>query len=133
MNDERGIVISWLIKVVLMLAVVGSIAFDGASILVNTFTLDSAADDTALALSLQIDTDEFGTNDQEVLLAAQSFIASGESSAQDAKVVPNGTHVDEQGVIHVKLKRAAKTIVVSRVEAIRKWGIARGEGRAATN
>ena len=133
MNNEQGVIVTWLVKVLLMLAVFGSIAFDGAAILVNTFTLDSAADDAAIFLSLQIEPDQFGTNDQEVLLAAQNFIASAESSAPDAKVVPSGTHVDEQGVIHVKLKRTANTLIVSRVERIRKWGIARGEGSASTN
>ena len=133
MTNERGVVVTWLIKVVLLLVVFGSIAFDAVSIVVNYFTLDSAADDAAIALSLQIDPDQFGANDHEVFLAAQNFIASGDSNSPDAKVLVNGTHLDEQGVIHIRLRRTAKTIFVSRVEVIRKWGVATGEGQAATN
>src|SRR5688572_31019160 len=95
-SNERGVIISWLVKLVLTLAVIGVIVFDFGSIAVNYFTLDSAADDAAVALSLAIDTDAFGTNDAEVVQGAKNLIASDESLAGDARVIAKRTHVDEQ-------------------------------------
>ena len=132
-RDERGVIINWLVKLVLTLAIFGVIVFDFGSIAVNYFTLDSAADDAAVALSLAIDTDDFGTNDAQVVQAAENLIASDESLAGDARVVDARTHVDEQGVIHITLRRAADTLVVDQIDAIRKWGVATTEGSASTN
>lgn len=132
-GNERGVIVSWLMKLLVGLAVVAVIMFDAGSILVNTFTLDTAADDTAIALSLAINPDQFGTNDEEVFLAAKELVASGTTNAADAKVVHSGTNVDEESVIHVKLKRTANTIVVKRISAIEKWARATAEGQASTN
>src|SRR5687768_8523579 len=112
LRDQRGIVISWLVKITLFLAIVGVFVFDAGSILVNVFTLDSAADDTAIALSLVITDDPFGRSDQVVFEQAQSLVASDDTLAGDARVIQNGTFVDEQGVVHVKLRRVADTLVV---------------------
>ncbi len=131
-RDERGILLSWLAKIVVGIAMFGVIAYDGGSILFNYFTLDSAADDLALALSLAIETDDFGTNDEEVFEGAKTLIAAGQVDASGARVVRNGTGVDEEGIIHVKLKRVASTIVVERIAPLQKWARATGEGQAST-
>jgi hypothetical protein len=133
LHDQRGIIINWLLKLLLVLSIIGVIVFDTGSVVVNHFTLDSAANDAAIALSLAIETDEFGTNDAQVVEAAKTLIASDQTLAGDARVVARRTHVDEEGVIHVTLRRTANTLVVQRVEAIRKWGIATTEGTASTN
>lgn len=133
MGNERGVVVSWLLKLLVGLAVVAVILFDAGSILVNYFTLDGAANDTAIALSLSIEPDDFGTNDEEVFEAAKSVVASGSTNAADAKVLRNGTNVDEEGIIHVKLRRTATTFVVKHISAIRKWARATAEGQASTN
>lgn len=131
-GNERGVVVSWLVKILVGFVIVGVIIFDAGSILVNYFTLDSSATDTAIALSLAIEPDEFGTNDEQVYQAAKILVAGGTTNAADAKVVHNGTNVDEEGVIHVKLKRVANTIVVKRIAAIAKWAKAKAEGSAST-
>ena len=132
-DNERGVVVSWLLKMLVGFTIAAIVVFDGGSILVNFFTLDSAADDTAIALSLAIEPDQFGTNDEEVYLAAKELVAGGTTGAAGAKVVRSGTNVDEEGIIHVKLKRFADTIVIKRIKAIRKWALATGEGQASTN
>jgi len=131
-RDERGVIISWLFKLVLFLSVVGVLVFDVGSILVNVFTLDSAADDTAIALSLIVDPAAVATNDQQVFQQAQLLVASDATLAGDATVVESGTHVDEQGVVHVKLRRVADTLVVEQFTALRKWARATAEGSAST-
>jgi hypothetical protein len=132
-QDERGIIISWLIKVTLFLAVVGVFVFDAGSIVVNIFTLDSAADDTAIALSLIVDPQQVGLDDSRVFEQAQLLVASDETLASDARVVRNGTHLDDQGVVHVKLVRVADTLVVEQFTALKKWARATAEGSASTN
>ena len=132
-RDERGVIVNWLVKLVLGLAVLGVIVFDFGSIAVNYFTLDSAADDAAVALSLAIETDDFGTNDAQVVQAAETLIASDDSLAGDARVIVRRTHVDEDGVIHITLRRAADTLLVDQIDAIRQWGVATAEGSASTN
>ena len=131
--DERGIVISWLIKITLFLAVIGIFVFDAGSIVVNIFTLDSAADDTAIALSLIVDPSTVGLDDNRVFEQAQLLVASDETLAADARVIRNGTHLDDQGVVHVKLTRVADTLVVDQFTALRKWARATAEGSASTN
>ncbi len=132
--DERGVLVSWLVKIMLGLAVAGVIAFDLGSILVNYFTLDSAANDTAIALSLGFEhADPFGTADHDVFMRAKEIIESGDSGASDAKVIRNGTNLDDQGFIHVELKRVAKTLVAKYIPPLRKYTRARVSGHAATN
>jgi hypothetical protein len=132
-NNERGVLVSWLMKLLIGFAIAGVVLFDGGSILVNYFTLDSAADDTAVAVSLAIETDQFGSNDEAVFQKTVEIVASGSTGAADAKVVHNGTFVDEQKLIHVKLKRVASTFLVKRIQVIAKWARAVAEGTALAN
>src|SRR5688500_1958465 len=111
LRDQRGVIMNWLGKLVLLLAIFGVIAFAGGAILFNYFTLDSAVDDAAVALSLAIETDEFGTNDEQVVEAAKTLLETGQVDAAGAKVVEKETHVDEAGIIYVKLRRVASTLI----------------------
>lgn len=131
-RDERGIIISWLVKITLFLAVIGVFVFDIGSILVNVFTLDSAAHDTAIALSLIVDPATIGLDDQGVFEQAQLLVASDETLAGGARVIRNGTHLDDQGVVHVKLRRTADTLVVEQFTALRKWARATAQGSSST-
>lgn len=132
-EDQRGVVIGWLVRLTLFLAVIGVLVFDAGSILVNVFTLDSAADDTAVALSLIVDPSTVGLDDRRVFEQAQLLVASDETLAGDARVLESGTHIDDQGVVHVTLVRVADTLVVDQFTALKKWARATAEGTASTN
>lgn len=132
-EDERGVVVDWLLKLVLMLAILGVVVYDAGSIIVNHFTLDTAANDTANAISLAISGRPFPPNQNELLLEVKQLVASGETGADTARVVPNGTFIDTSGVVHIMLRRTADTIVVEQIEAFRDWGKATADGRAASN
>src|SRR5688572_6222420 len=54
-RDESGIIVSWLLKIVLLLAVIGVVGFDLGSIVVNNVTLDSSAETVAVSVSLIVD------------------------------------------------------------------------------
>jgi hypothetical protein len=133
LRDERGVVFDWLLKLVLFLAISGVVLYDAGSIVVNHFTLDAAANDTANAISLSIAQRARSPNQNELLLLARQLVASGETGAPMAEVVPEGTFIDTSRVIHIALRRRADTIIVEQIEVFRDWALATADGRAASN
>jgi hypothetical protein len=132
-EDERGVVIDWLLKLVLFLGVLGVVGYDAASIGVNYFTLDSAANDTANAVSLAISQAPYEPNQPQLILDVKELVASGETGAGDARVVEKETFIDSFGVVHIALRRKANTIIVTHIPAFRGWAKATADGRAASN
>jgi hypothetical protein len=132
-EDERGVVIDWLLKLVLFLAVLGVVGYDAGSIAVNHFTLDSAANDTANAVSLAISERPFPPNQNQLWLDVKQLVASGETGAGTARVVEEGTFVDSFGIVHVTLRRKADTLIVKHIPAFSGWAKATADGRAASN
>jgi hypothetical protein len=133
LRNERGIIADWLVKVVIGMVVFGVILFDVGSILVNFFTLDSAADDVAIAVSTDVgaaDVRQF--TDQEILRMVKEVVASPDNGVQDARVLRNGTGIDEEGTITIRLRRTADTLIVGRIGAIEDWALATTNGRAGT-
>ncbi len=131
-RDERGIVGEWLIKVLVGIAIFGVVAFDVGAILVNVFTLDSAADDVAIAVSLTVAQDLRQTfTDEEIFQEARNVVR-GPEGVEGARVLRQGTGIDEEGVVTVRLRRVADTLVVSRIGAIEKWARAIAEGRSGS-
>jgi hypothetical protein len=133
LRDDRGIVASWLAKIVIGIAIFGVIAYDAGSIMVNFFTLDSASEDLAIAMSLDItraNANQF--TDEEVFDLATELVASPDNGVEGAKVLRNGTNIDDEGTIHVKLRRSADTLIVKRIGAIEDWAKATSEGSSAT-
>ena len=128
-RNQRGLVASWLAKIVIGIAIFGVIAYDAGSILVNYFTLDSAADDVAIAMSLDIQRSNVNQfTDSEVYDLAKAIVASPDEGVEGARVVRNGTNIDDEGVIHVKLRRSADSLIVKRIGAIEDWAKATSEG-----
>lgn len=134
-RSERGIVADWLVKLVIGFAIFGVIAFDAGSILVNYFTLDSGADDIAKSLSVTVAGtagQTISVNDQEVFLMATEAANAEDGGVEGAKVLRKGTNIDDAGVIHVRLRRTATTLIVKRIGAISKWARATADGQAGT-
>jgi hypothetical protein len=132
-RDESGIIVSWFLKVALFLAVVGVILFDVGSIVVNAFTLDSSADEIAIAVSLTVDTQPITAwTDPEVLELARTELKA--SGVEGARVLRKGTTVEpESGVVHIRLRRRASTFVTKYISFLEKYTIATGNGQAGTN
>ena len=126
LRDERGVVVNWLVKIVVVLAIVGVAIFDAGSIAVNFFGLDSAADEIAVILSTEIGSGSLSQSNSPQLLARAEELAS-ERDAR-LKEVTFGTN----GVVHVSLKRKAKTLVVGRIGPIKDWTRATAEGQSGT-
>ena len=131
-GDERGVIISWLVKIVLFLAVAGVVLFDAGSILVNNVTLDSSSDDLAIAVSLIVDTgipNQY--TDVEVWQLAKD--TAKRESITGVRVIQNGTEVDDEGVVHIHLRRKAKTLVAKYIPPLEDLTVANVSGQAGIN
>ncbi len=124
-TNEHGVITDWLLKVVIGVGLTAVVLFDAGSIVVNFFGLDSVASEIAVDVSTQVGTGGLDTQ-KEIETAAQRL-----ADEKGAKLV--SAHVDEEDVLHVKVKRVARTIVVGRIGAIKKWAKATAEGSSSTN
>ncbi len=133
-RDERGIIGNWLVKLVIGFAVFGVIAFDAGSILVNVFTLDSHADDVAVAVSTTVGSSSTAANytADEIRRLAIAKVTAEEGGIEGAKVMKQGTDIDEAGIVRIRLRRVANTLIVKRIDAIAKWARATADGQAGT-
>jgi hypothetical protein len=132
-QNEQGIIADWLVKLVIGMFLFGVILFDVGAILVNFFTLDSAADDVAVAVSTDVGAGEDNQfTDQEIFKMVKEVVDSPDNGVQDARVLRRGTGIDDEGTITIRLRRVANTLVVGRIGAIEDWARATTNGRAGT-
>jgi hypothetical protein len=125
LRDERGILVSWLVRLLLGLAVAGLVLFEVGAIAVNTFTLSSTASDIAVAVSTTAaSSGAAGPNEGQLLSEAKEL-------AKEAGARLVTLEVDRTDrVVHVTLRRRADTLIVQRFSAIEGWGRATAEGQA---
>ena len=139
MRDERGVVVSWLVKMLVGLAIAGVILFDAGSIAVNFFTLDSTADEIANALGTEISTGTYSESEVRSLESCRRAPTStplcqmlvNKAKQNDAKILK--VTLDLKGNLEIRLKRTASTLVVERIGPIEDWGTATAEGQASTD
>lgn len=122
LDDERGLIVSWLVKLLIAFAVVAVVVFDAGSIAINFFTLDSAADDIAIAVSTEISSRDYSI--QELRLQAKQL--AKEEGARLAAF-----DIDREGTVHVRLRRRAGTLLVGRIGPIKDWARATANARSA--
>ena len=106
--DDRGMVASWLLRVVVAFAVFGLVIFDAGAMTVNYFGLDSSANDILYAL--RSDTAVLSNPTQLQQRAAE---LAAEDEAQLVRA-----NVDSKGWLHVRIRRRAKTLLAQRFEAL---------------
>ena len=106
LRDERGVIVDWLARTVLFLALLGLVLFDGVSTGVNYLGLQGLADETAVAVGADLT----GTS-----RPTESQIAE-EHGARLVKA-----EMDSQGVVFIKMRRTAKTLLLGRISAAKKW------------
>ena len=126
-RDERGIIASWMARIVITTALVGVILFDAGSIAVNFFGLDATADDVAIGAS------NFAKN-QPGTVSPVAVEQQAKQLARDADArLTDFTYDEESGNITLTLKREANTLIVSKISAIEDWGKATAESRASSD
>jgi hypothetical protein len=136
LRDERGVVTGWFVRVFLGLAVAGLILFDAAALVINYFGLDSAADDMAVALSTEVD----NLPDQAVVtcdvktvsVSGPVFCQEAHRLAQENNATLLEATIDQEAVVNIRLRRTADTVLVERVGFVKKYGVARAQGRSGS-
>jgi hypothetical protein len=123
-SDERGVVVDWLARLILGLAVAGVLVFDSGSLVVNYVGLDSTADDIANILATDISSGDLST---QFTLENRAKELAGDAGA---RVV--GIGIDPQGVLDLRLKRKANTLVVRYIGPLKEWTVATAKARAST-
>lgn len=138
MRNDHGVVLNWLVKLIIGLAIGGLILFDAGAIAINFFGLDSAADEVANKLATEISSGEISQSDvQAIGVCGKRATATplcqrlkNMAKEHDARILE--ATVDLQGEIKIRLRRKAETLVVQRIGPIEDWGTATAEGTAST-
>ena len=125
LRDERGVIVDWLARTVLVLALVGLVLFDGASSAVNYIGLQGVVDEAAAALSADLTGSIRPTENQ---IAEGAAALAEEHGARLLKV-----ELDSQGVVLIKMRRTAQTIFLGRISAAKKWTRATAVAHFDTN
>jgi len=124
LSDERGFLAGWAVKLILFLAVLGFVIYDGAAIAVNMFQLDGISQEVAVEVS-------------ETAREQSSPLLLQRSAAKIAK--QHGTQLvsvelsEDKKVLRVTIQRDANTVVVSKVDRISNWGETSAEGKSFTD
>src|SRR5680860_971260 len=111
-SDERGLVAGWAVKLILFLALLGVVIYDGTAIAVNAFQLDTISDEVALEVSSSAQDKSLFTLEREAKKAAR---------ARDARLIEVKLNADKS-VLRVTIRREADTLVVSRFSQTSEWG-----------
>ena len=124
--DERGVVMDWFLKLAVVGGMVAVVLFDFGAISVNTVGLESTVDEIAHNISVSVADDSLNTVDEAALVEA----ARPTAKLAGARVVK--VDVDPEGRVHVRLRRRADTLLVSRIGPLRHWATATADGTAST-
>ena len=123
MRGDRGdIVVGWLTKIVLALAIVGVCAFEVVSIAV---TKVSTKDDATTA-AFEASQTWHDTND------VQSAFNTAEAYALDhgGTVDPDSFEVEADGRVTLTLRKEATALILDKVSSAKKWLIVEETGEA---
>jgi hypothetical protein len=121
------VISGWMFRLTLAFAVVAVILFDAGKIGVNFFTLDSKADEIAVALATSVTNDELPANNPRALEEAATALA-GDAGARLVRA-----EIDTGGVITIRLRRSAETLIVGRVPQLEDWIKATADARAGSS
>ena len=110
-RDARGMVAAWLGRVFLVFVVAGTILFDTGAATVNYLGLQSSAEDIAFALRA----------DSAVTSSPSALEERARALASEAEARLVGAEVDRQGVLRIRIRRPAKTLLAHRFDAFRRF------------
>lgn len=115
LRDESGIVVGWLVKILLLLGIGGLILIEGGSLLWVRYTVSSAAQGAAQEGALDIKTKGQLANPEG---AIREYVKE-----KDVELV--SISIDRSArTVSVIVKKEAKTFVVERIEALKKYTVA---------
>jgi hypothetical protein len=126
-HDTGSIVVGWLTKLVVALALVGVMAFDALS--VGAAHVSASDDANQAAAAAQSD----WLNSHDVQSAYNAAAESLTNSSE--QVLTRGFSIEPDGSVHLLLQRTATTLVLNRIGPLRKYTVftTAGEATAPTS
>ena len=121
-EDTGGIVLGWLTRLTVILAVGGVFLFDAISVGSTKATL---ADQAAFAARSASETWQQTKSVQRAFDEAER--AASEQNSEN-HVLVRGFQIDQDGTVHLVLRREASTLVLYRWSTSRAWTKVRAEG-----
>ncbi|MEP6760804.1 MAG: hypothetical protein ABJA93_05515 [Sporichthyaceae bacterium] len=124
-SERGGIVLSWLTKLVVFLALGGVVLFDAISIGVTT---SNVADSGSFAAH-EASATWLGGHDLQQAYETATVTAREANSLN--VIDPKTFTVDPDGTVHLTISRTATTLVLYRIGPIKKWAdvSSRSQGR----
>ncbi len=132
--DERGLVVSWLVRILVGVALAGVVLFDVGAIVVNYFTVNEAASEVAKAAVLDRASGGGGAPNLECQRRSGHPVCQNVyrvAKEKGVKVV--SAHFDQQAVFQVEIRSTADTLIVGRIDAIADWANATASAEARAN
>lgn len=139
-SDERGFVVRSVVTVLIVVAVIAVLIYDGASITSNYFSLGNVAEDAVgkVAEVIQSDRSSQPPDRCRTVGADHRFldnvrwceVARDEARSHDARLV--GAFIDDTGVVHLTMRRTASTLVLGRLSFTKKWATATVKSQTIT-
>jgi hypothetical protein len=121
--DERGIVASWLIKVVVGIALVGLVFVEGGSIIFTRLKVQDTAESGANA-----GIGYLSANPDQCTAAGEIGIQAVLDKDPTVKILEYACLPD--GRFRITVQKRASTILVGRISATRDWALARSTASA---
>lgn len=120
-SSRGGIVTGWLVRVVIILLLLGLVAFEAGAVIVAKVGVDGTAETAAREAALIY---ESSRNADSARAEAERAAAQGGARLIEFAFSPEGTEVV------VTLERVADTFVIQKIGPLRKHRIARSTHRA---
>jgi hypothetical protein len=120
-RDQGDVILSWLTRIVVGIALTAVVGFDSLSIAV---THVSTVDDANAAARAASQAFKGGHGDFNTALAAAEAVADQHGET----VVPNSLRVDLDGTAHLQLTHEATTMVVRHLGPLRSWSDVKAHG-----
>ena len=122
-RDSGSIVIGWLAKLAIAIAVIGVMLFDALSM---TAAHIGASDDASQAATVA------GGEWRNSHNVQSAYDAAVQSLSSTSETIPASTFViDADGSVHLVLKRQVKTLVVEHIGPLKKYDVVTVHGEAA--
>jgi hypothetical protein len=123
--DAGDVILSWLTRVVLVIAATAVVGFDGLSIAVAHVSAKDDANSAAVAGATA------WLSDKGAL--APTLLAAQNSAAQHGEtVLTDSLTVGPDGTVHLELQRDATTLLIRHIGPLKSWAtvIVKGSGKA---
>lgn len=120
--DSGGIVVGWLVKLVVVLAVFGVLGIDGAAVLVAHVNGTDDANNAAAAAEQAWQNNH---NYASAVQAAEDAVTNTSES-----LVSHSLVIDDSGTVHLKLRREITTTVLRHIGPLKKYTVVVIDGEA---